>query len=135
MFNGSVTLKLTAMGLDSRLVLEACNAYRGSIEANSDKTKVVSETKLTGKLTEKKDGRRLTFNDRERYSSQTDKGDVSPPGLLLAFNDAIAKLIEVHDGTVVIDDFPPAIEQWLEWKRTVFAIKTATAGTVPAPAS
>lgn len=133
-FHGSISALLLSKGLDSKQVLSACNAYRGSVRADAEKTKIVSETKLTGKLTDKADGRRLTFSDKERYSSKTEKGEVPAPGLLVALSDALLKLTEVHGATVALNEFSLEIEGWLYAKREAFALPQAPA-PVPAPAS
>lgn len=112
-FHGSITRRLTEMGLDSRAVLNACNAFRGSIKSDPKKAKHDTETKLTGQITAKGlDNRKLTFKDSITEKAETEKGSVPAPGRLLAFSDAL-KAMDKYGHSLVVTEFEPELEEWL----------------------
>ena len=113
-FHGSITRRLTEMGLDSKAVLNACNAFRGSVKADPEKTTAKTETKLAGAVTTKGvDNRRLTFKDSIVEKAQTEKGSVPMPGRLLAFSDAL-KALDKFGATLAVSSLDTEVEEWLE---------------------
>lgn len=119
-FHGSVTSLLVKRGLDSVAVLNACNAYRGSVKvADSDHKSV---TTLSGKISAKgMDNRKLTFKDSITEKSATGKGNVPAPGQLLAFSDWLRKGTDTFGASLEITEFPPDVEDWLSVKAQTFA--------------
>jgi hypothetical protein len=100
------------MGLDSKVVLDACNAWRGSIKAESDRTKVTSEVKLGGRvLKDGEDKRTLAVKDSIK---ETAKVGYRPEGALVSLSDALRVLSERHDASVKLIEFPPEITSWLD---------------------
>ena len=100
------------MGLDSKVVLDACNAWRGSVVADSSKTKSKSEVKLGGRvLKDGEDKRNLAVHDSIK---ETAKVEYSPAGALISLSDALRVLSERHDASVKLIEFPPEIADWLD---------------------
>lgn len=110
-FHGAVTSLLTRQGYDSSVILDACNAYRGSIKALE--ADVTSETKLAGKVTAKGDDKRtLAFKDKE--ITKASKVSYAAPGALLALSDELKRVTERHGATVTLESFPYEIAAWID---------------------
>lgn len=110
-FHGSVTALLVKLGYDSSAVLQACNAWRGSIKAENEETK--SEVKLSGKVNANGDDKRkLSAIDRTVGKAK----DIvySAAGGLIALSDELRRVTERHGATVVLTEFPEAIADWLD---------------------
>lgn len=129
-FHGSITALLTRLGLDSKEVLNACNAYRGAVKA-SEAPEVTSETKLTGRINKNGDDKRtLSFTDKEKTVAK--KVSYSAPGALIALSDELRRVTEKHGATIVLEEFPAEIADWLN--RDTFKAKSEVKTEVPVPA-
>jgi hypothetical protein len=111
-FNGSITSALLALGLDSVKVLEAANAWRGSVKGQSPDTKCV--TKLVGKVGAKSDNRYLSLTDSEKQKAKTAKGDVPAVGRLVALSDALSEVTDKFGASIPAVTLPDDIIDWLE---------------------
>jgi len=127
-FHGAVTACLVSMGLDSSKVLAACNAWRGSVLADSAETK--TEAKLSGKVTTKGDKRRLAIHDRTTEKAKDLR--YAAAGALLALSDELRKLTERHGARVTLEALPEEIVDWVS--RDTFRPDSAPA-PVPVAAS
>lgn len=113
-FHPSITLALHNLGLDSKAVLNAVNAWRGSVKADPSKTKSEGTTKISGQVTSKgKDNRQIKMVDKITEKSETEKGEVPMPGRLLAFSDAL-KSLDKFGNVLKVVGFEPELGEWLE---------------------
>ena len=119
-WNGALTSYFHKAGLDSVKVLDAVNAWVGQVNHDADKTEVKSTAKLTGKLTEKKDGRVVTIRDTEKYVA---KAEYCAQSALYAFNTAVTELVDRHGAVVEIAELPEAAAVWVQ--RDSFRAKPA----------
>lgn len=120
MFHGAVTRLLTKQGLDSKLVLDACNAWRGSIKASE--SEVTSEVKLAGRVNKSGDDKRV-LNLTDKETTKAKKAGYTAPGALLALSDELKRVTERHGATIELTEFPVDIVDWLA--RDTFKAKVA----------
>ena len=123
-FNGAVTARLTELGLDSKAVLCACNAWRGGIKGEETANSTV---KLVGKVSKKGDGRTLNVSDDIKVRAK--KAGLCMPGMLVGISDELTKLTDSYGLRVSVAEFPTKLEEWL---LTTAAFQPKQHAAVPA---
>lgn len=130
-FNGAVTSKLHSMGLNSKAVLCACNAWRGSVKGEETKSGNIAKVKLTGTVNKSgEDKRTLTVSDKTSITAK--KLEVTMPGLLVAISDGLTELTDKLGISVGEITFPDVLVEWLEG-TPAFRPKTETTANVANP--
>ena len=115
-FNGAVTAAIHSLGLNSRKVLNAVNAWVGSLEVSDspeskDKVDITAKAKLSGKVTAKGDDKRvITIVESEKRKVVRKH---TWQGALYALSTACDELVERHGITLEISTFSPEIESAL----------------------
>lgn len=126
-FNGAVTSCLHEMGLSSVKVLNAVNAWVGSVnigDGQADKVDVTAGAKLSGSVTKKgEDKRVITIKESEK---RTAKRSWTWQGGLYALSTACDDLVNRHGVALTVSELPQEIAKAID--RDTF--KTAKA---PAP--
>lgn len=115
-FNGAITSALHRLGLDSKMVLDAVNAFIGNVEADAAKTKTTGKASLTGKLTEKSDTRKVTIRESEKRQAEV---RVCAQSRLYALSCDLDKLTDRHEMSVGEITLPTEVEAWCNrdsWK-------------------
>lgn len=128
-FNGAVTARLTNMGLNSKAVLCACNAWRGGIKGEEE-TK--STTKMVGKVSKKGDGRSLNVSDDVKLRAK--KVGLCMPGMLVGISDELTKLTDSYGVSLTVAEFPAELEEWL-LTTEAFKFKPVESPATPAIAN
>ncbi len=108
-FNGAVTARLSELGLNSRAVLCACNAWRGGIKGDEAPPKL--SVKMVGKVSNKGDGRTLNVSDDVKVRAK--KIVICMPGMLVGISDELTKLTDSYGLRITVAEFPPELEEWL----------------------
>lgn len=109
-FNGAITRYFTSVSIDSRLVLNAVNAWVGEVEHNPDDSKITAKAKLSGKISAKGvDKRVVTITETEKRKAKT---TAKPQGLLYALSTELDTLTEKHGVCVEIGELPSEIAEW-----------------------
>lgn len=118
-FNGAITSAFLRLAIDSRMVLDAVNAFVGEVKPDENDPKAVKVTakaKLSGKLTEKSDKRVVTITESEKRKAKVRHCAQSA---LYALSTALDELTDRHGVTVGEIELPVEIETWANrptWK-------------------
>jgi len=115
-FNGAVTAAIHNLGLNSRKVLNAVNAWVGSLEVSDapeskDKVDITAKAKVSGKVTAKGDDKRVvTITESEKRKVVRKH---CWQGALYALSTACDEMTDRHGVVLEISAFSPEIESAL----------------------
>ena len=110
-FNGAIISAFFCFNVDSRMVLDAVNAFVGEVEALPEDVNVKAKAKLTGKLTEKSDKRVVTITESEKRKAKVKHCAQSA---LYALSTALDELTDRHGVTVGEIELPYEIAEWAD---------------------
>jgi len=119
-FHGAVSAALLKMDVDAVKVLEAVNAWRGSVKGEEN---TESRCKITGKVSKKgEDNRRFALTDKTKEAYKSEKGGVVPQSVILSVSDALHKITDDLGACVGEVSLPHEITWWLQ--KSAFALNS-----------